>query len=192
MANAIALTWFVGKTIRADFPFVIMGHSGGSGGGMGAAKTHRGDIRQQAHLPTDTADTWSPAIPFFWSGPTIYGQSVYRAINAIGESRAREQIDYACLYATCFVYERQFWKSTVAAMQSSSEPFVRLCVRTVVHCVAILWQRFLTFLKNICVNKVSRQPLYPVKDIGEAICMARRRVVKADLMVECEREAAAR
>jgi hypothetical protein len=181
MANALALTRFAANVLYVDFPYVIMGHSGGSGGGMGAAKVHRGDIRQQTHLPPDTADNWNPAIPFFWSGPTIYAQSAYQAISTVWPKTEFPVLNYSTLYATCFVYEPQFWRTTFSAMRASKEPMVGLIMRTAASCLAILARRSRSFVRNLALNSSKREPAEAVEDICVAIRVARARIAASGL-----------
>ncbi|OYU73960.1 MAG: hypothetical protein CFE32_19340, partial [Alphaproteobacteria bacterium PA3] len=118
MANAIGLTRFIERYQYIDYPFIVMGHSQGSGGGMGSEKKHQGDLASQAHLPSYTVGTWDPAIPLYWSGPTIYAQSVYHAIGQLFD-RQRNPLNYAYLYATCLVYARHLWRKTFLAIRNN-------------------------------------------------------------------------
>lgn len=103
MANAVGISKHIHKAIIADFPIVIAGHSPKSGGGMGSSKTHLGNIEKMAHLPKSTKADWDKNIPLFWSGPTIYAESLVKAL--IKTNRSTEKVNFFYLYVVCWVYE---------------------------------------------------------------------------------------
>ncbi len=179
MANAVALTKVVNRCWHIDFPYIIMGHSKGSGGGMGAEKKHRGDIANQTHLPTNTAALWNPAIPFFWSGPTIYAQSAHCALRALWIPPV-PRINLSCLYASCLIYERWFWQETLAAMRHSGDWMPWLYVRALGQALVITARRARSFFNNV-VRHSGKVPEVQTADIAQAMALARKRINSAGL-----------
>jgi hypothetical protein len=129
MANAIGLCAVLQRVERTNQVLVITGHSNRSAGGAGTQRKHHGPIEEQAHLPQDTAEKWSPLIPYFWSGPTIYAQSVLSALartrnNALGDS------DLTCVYAACLVFHWEYrgmvWEAIMRNKQGKGKIFARV------------------------------------------------------------------
>jgi hypothetical protein len=181
MANAVALSRVIGWCVRADYPYIVVGHSRGSGGGMGAEKKHKGELSRQHHLPADTVATWSSAIPFFWSGPTIYAQSAYRALHALWPDGGRPRMTYACLYASCLVYEPQYWRSTLEAVSAAREWRPGLLVRVTAHAIRILVQRIRSYVRNFTAHMREAKT---IPTIALAFDEARSRASAAGLVVE--------
>jgi hypothetical protein len=175
MANAIAVSAVLASYVCVDFPYILMGHSRSSAGGLGAEKKHRGNVAAQAHLPADTVSTWHAAIPFFWSGPTIYAQSVHRAAQAMWGPRA-PQLHHAWLYAACLVYERYAASEIWSAMKKSGEALPALCTKVAWHASALLFRRAVTYLRNLWIHRFGRRSNEPVATIAAAIQLARQRV----------------
>ena len=106
MANAIALCKFVKTYIIVDLPYIVSGHSSSSTGGQGAAGRHIGEIKDIKHLPGNTAEIWTFGVPFYWSGNTIYAESVLQSVRRMTMENELVSFNYNYLYATCLVYDR--------------------------------------------------------------------------------------
>lgn len=104
MANAIALTRFIDEFIYVDFPIVISGKSISSTGGQGVLHKHVSKIEDVAHLPKDTAKEWSKEIPKFWTGPTIWAESVLKALHNCGDNISVKRFRYSYLYASIVLF----------------------------------------------------------------------------------------
>lgn len=175
MANAIAIGPFIKASRHVAKPLVISGHSRASGAGRGTMKEHRGAIASQVHLPRDTGDTWLPQIPFFWSGPTIYAQSLHRAL-------ARTRItDFgapgdACLYAACMIFESGYGSEIRSAMKASRHSLLSLVP-------AMAWYGLLiTFLRGIQLVRNMRGRFFPEGATRDAATMAEAvQILRSDL-----------
>ena len=172
MANSMGLTKVVERCVFVDFPYVIAGHSKGSGGGMGSEKQHQGDLANQAHLPAYTVPSWSPLVPFFWSGPTIYAQSALHAIDTVWQ-RDAFAFNHAYLYATCLVYERFFWRKTVAAMRAHPRWGATLVLRTAGCTMLIVARRARSFATNLLRYSRRGRAGVAAADIDQCIVAAR-------------------
>jgi glycosyltransferase involved in cell wall biosynthesis len=109
MDVAVCLSLYSAKYCKIDVPVVISGTARKSAGGLGAAKLHKGDIRKIPTLPVDTADTWDPFNPFFWSGPTIYADSIYKCLTRTGNSAMLSQFNYNYLYAMLLIFNNDYF-----------------------------------------------------------------------------------
>lgn len=124
MANAVALCRYVKSFIEVDVPFIISGHSGTSAGGQGAKGKHFGEIAELRHLPKNTASDWSLYVPYYWSGYTIYAESVIKALERMNLEALLEKFNYNYLYATCLVFDTNYKdrvKKNIRAMQKVNQ-----------------------------------------------------------------------
>jgi glycosyltransferase involved in cell wall biosynthesis len=175
MASSFALSMFVTRCVMYDYPLVIAGHSKGSAGGMGSAKTHVGEIANQPHLPSYTDRTWCPSIPHFWSGPTIYAQSVFHVIQSVSRCKGFK-INYSHLYAVCFVYESFFWRRTLSSMWSNTQLKILLFSVTTIDIVFIFIRRLISFIKNVFKYKLDvKRKIFSVT-LESAVVVFRARV----------------
>ncbi|MBX2937642.1 MAG: glycosyltransferase [Saprospiraceae bacterium] len=168
MANAVGLSNYLSEYLYADFPIIISGQGKKSTGGQGSEKQHHGRIENQSHLPKDTASKWSDKIPYFWSGPTIYAESLRRALIATGR---KDNLNYSFLYAVCLVYERQYLKE-IWKVVFGNKNFLN-CIMTlflILYYIFItVMQRLETFIKNIVQYKIMKQNNFVACDIQEVI-----------------------
>lgn len=174
MANAVGLCAVVSRAVAIDYPFIVMGHSAGSGGGMGAARQHQGDIRAQPHLPPDTADRWDPRIPFFWSGPTIYAQSIVDALARLDPPVPDAVPSMPSLYASCLVFEgalrEEIWRVVGAA---GDVP--RLHARIAFEVALLVGRRARFFVRNLPGRLRRLPPHRMLPTIVEAMDETQRR-----------------
>lgn len=168
MANAVGITRFIDNYIYADIPTIISGHCKKSTGGQGGRKEHHGKIENIGHLPKDTSTKWSPKVPFFWSGATIYAESARRALV---ETKRNDEINYPYLWATCLVYERNYSKEVLKAMRSSvntHSSFVSK-LKVLFYLSIIIFNRGLNYLGNVVKYRFKNDNLIQAKDISHAI-----------------------
>lgn len=105
MANAIALCFYVDNYKYLGFPLVISGKSSSSIGGKGVLHKHISRIEDVNHLPETTKRDWNDKIPKYWTGPTIWCESVIKSLEACGEFSRVKNINFSYLYAELFVFE---------------------------------------------------------------------------------------
>jgi hypothetical protein len=108
MANAIALCKYVKKYISIDIPLVISGQGSLSAAGKGATGHHHGEISKVEQLPKDASSKWTPGVPFYWSGNTIYAESVIHSLKRMNMSEYISKFNYEYLYARCFVFDANY------------------------------------------------------------------------------------
>ena len=118
MANAIGLCAVVKRLRRTHEVLVITGHSIRSTAGAGTQRKHHGPISDQPHLPRDTAEKWRHEVPFFWSGPTIYAQSLISAQTRT-HNPALGKPKFACVYAACLIFHWEYRATISKAMRAS-------------------------------------------------------------------------
>jgi hypothetical protein len=158
MANAVALTGFVNSILYCPLPILISGHSPKSGGGKGSAGTHHGALENQTQLPKNTVDDWNAAIPKFWSGVTVYAQSVYTAAK-VADPGKEPALNYSKIYAASLVFERRYWREILVAIRVNSENAAWLWAKIAVNVCRMIMVRALSFAKNIFFKmKMQKNP----------------------------------
>lgn len=138
MANAIALCSVIERLRRVDKVLVISGHSVASTAGAGTQRRHHGSIAEQKHLPNDTEASWVEKVPVFWSGPTIYAQSL---ICAMQRTRQTDAYSLAAVYAACFIFHTEYSAETVRAMRANPERGPIMLIKILFFCALIFGRR---------------------------------------------------
>lgn len=107
MANAVALTQVENEYVLVNIPVVISGKSNSSIGGQGVKHNHVNHIDNVPHLHSKTSKEWSSIVPKYWTGPTIWAESVLKSLKAFGSSK---EININYLLATIYVFHYQHRK----------------------------------------------------------------------------------
>ena len=111
MANTVALAHYITKHVYCGLPLTTAGASPKSAAGLGTKHNHVGKISEVSFLPKGTEERWNKLVPKVWTGPTIYAQSAYEALIALGNEKALKKFNYNYLYAFfkvfCSQYEEQ-------------------------------------------------------------------------------------
>ena len=89
MANAIALSLLNTSSVYVDYPLIIAGT--GYVRIKGNEKGDRQKLNNLSFLPSDIKENWIAKIPFIWTTPTIYAQTVLGLVN-------RKCSDYEALF----------------------------------------------------------------------------------------------
>ena len=99
--------------------------------------------------------TWNYKIPYFWSGDTIYAQSIFHSLK---ECDVEAKINYNRLYAHLFVFE---WKSILKKM----DPVAESVKQNMFNLIIILYWCLFYFssrLINYIVRKMNPKHYYVV------------------------------
>lgn len=145
MDVAVCLSLFSTNFFKIDVPVVISGIAKKSGAGLGAAKMHKGDINKIPTLPKYTAKTWSPYIPFFWSGPTIYADSMHKCLIRTGNESFLEKFNYNYLYAVLFIFHNDYYHEIRKAMSNNKKTSI---LKIFYHAFLLFFIRSFYFIKN--------------------------------------------
>lgn len=149
MANATALTLFVKNMVEVDIPLIVSGHSVKSGGGMGASGKHIGEISNYKHLPKNTAEIWTKEIPFYWSGYTIYAESVMQALKRMNRLDLVKKFNFNYLYATCLVFDSSYKNRINESIKNSTRENLNISKIKIKLYYYLIWKnRLFHHLKN--------------------------------------------
>ncbi|WP_375239809.1 glycosyltransferase [Aurantibacter sp.] len=168
MAVATALTKYSDFFVVVDFPLIISGKGARSVGGMGAKGKHIGDIRDISFLPKDTADKWTTDIPFYWSGSTIFAESVIKSLNNTNREALVDNFNFNYLYARCLVFDSKYKKDIITAHKKNKNSSLLLVY---FYFVKIWIKRIKIFVINRSILKKLTKLVYHfnVNNIKEAI-----------------------
>lgn len=104
MANSSALAIFTKNFSKYNFPFSISGKSPTSASGLGVQHKHIGDLNDMPFLDKKLLIHWNEKIPYFWTGDTIYAQSLFHSLKVCNY---KANINYNKLYAHLLIFERR-------------------------------------------------------------------------------------
>ena len=99
MAVSVALSQFVKKHVRFNAPLISSGASPKSSAGLGARHMHKGELKNVSFLPKDIEEKWDDRIPRVWTGPTIYAQSTFEALKAVGREKDIDRYNFTYFLA---------------------------------------------------------------------------------------------
>jgi hypothetical protein len=108
MANAFSTALYTNTQVLFDAPLFIAGNSAKSAAGLGLSGKHVGSIEANPVLPRDCHVKWSKLVPKYWSGPTIWAESLLKAAELTGNSNLMQKFNYVRLYAYCLSFNREY------------------------------------------------------------------------------------
>jgi glycosyltransferase involved in cell wall biosynthesis len=168
MANAIALTKFIDEYTYVDFPVVISGKSTKSTGGQGVLHKHVARIEDVVHLPKDTAKNWSKVIPKYWTGPTIWAESVLKAIENCN-IEVVNQLNSSYLYTWLYLFNYRDREEIFKDFK-----FNVFTVNFFVNYITIFLNRVQFFLNNRFSSSIEKSK--NINNIGDAIILINKKV----------------
>ena len=151
MSNSIGLIPHLRSSCYTDVPFIVSGQSKKSMSGKNSVRAHQGDLRREPSLPASTFDDWTETIPRYWSAPTIWAETAYKAAQRTNQIEILKEFDYHWLYASCFAYSKREYYPLVFAAMFRNKSLVQK-VFTLFTCTWLLCRIFL-FRVGIFVRK---------------------------------------
>lgn len=101
-------------SIQIDYPFVVPGSSGASTSGKSAMGTHKGSLRDNAHIAPFVNLQWDSRIPEFYSVPTVWSYSLVKAAESLGHDKSA---NYERLYIKCLLFHPGYHKETLTSVR---------------------------------------------------------------------------
>ena len=159
ISNGIALCKYLKNYIYVDLPLITSGQCVSSAGGKGAQGEHYAEIDQVKQLPENCASDWNYKIPFYWSGKTIYAESVSKSLQSMGMVEELNNFNYEYLYAVCLVFDWRYKERIFTSIKSNTS---LLKITTIFfYCILIFFRRIsfhirtyaFGFLKEIFFHK---------------------------------------
>lgn len=175
MANAIALSLYVQDYRFFEFPIVISGKSSQSTGGQGVLHKHIAKIEDVKHLPSSTKSNWSDKVPKYWTGPTIWTESVIKSLEACNQASRLAEIDFSYLYAELYVFQFYHRKQIFNDFEDSIYSF-----KFFYNLITIFFKRVIKFFKNrlsIKITSVDR-----IDNISNAIKILDEKINREELL----------
>ncbi len=173
MANAVALSLCVKNFYYIGIPIIISGSGVKSTAGQGAKHEHKGRLESKLFLPSDTVQKWTKNIPKFWSGPTIWAESLLKSLSRSASSMC-EEFNYPYLFANCLVFNPEFKeviKKTIIVYCAQEKINIALLKIQIKTCILkIYYQRFRSLISNIYHKYyVNNNDFKNLKTINEAV-----------------------
>jgi hypothetical protein len=175
LSSAVALGTIVKTICWADYPLFVPGVSGGSMAGLGAVKKHIGRLEDWPHLPARSIQNWSPLVPRFFGGPTIWGEDVVQALTATGREDVLTEFNVPLLHALCAVYWPKGIRITLRnfypALKRVKRGLFRGTMEFLGSCVSLYILRGKKFVQRIrwgCEKRHGHREI-GVKDIEDAV-----------------------
>lgn len=122
MAVATALSYVVNNIVFCNIPIITSGKSPKSAAGLGAKHQHKGKLADMSFLPADIETKWNDKLPKIWTGPTIYGQSIYEALSRMKQTYDLKRFNYGYFYAYFFIFCNSNREYLRAAMKKATLP----------------------------------------------------------------------
>lgn len=145
MANSSALAIFTKSFYIYNAPFSISGKSALSTSGMGVKHTHVGDLDDKPFLDKNLLAQWNKKVPYFWSGDTIYAQSLIHSLNVCNY---KAQVNFSYLYAHLLCFEYRNYKIIFNGYSNffKTKPFSVLIIPF--YFIKIFLKRVVFFIKR--------------------------------------------
>jgi glycosyltransferase involved in cell wall biosynthesis len=168
MANAFSSAIFANSLVLFDAPLFIAGNSSKSAAGLGLAGKHSGKIKDNPMLPKDCFDNWTILVPRFWSGPTIWAESLHRVLFLTKQQEYLKRFNYSRLYASCLVFHSEYSQQIYDAIDQFSvetaTKFIPLLIQF--EKIKIFFLRAKHLLRNI-LNRFGNLQGKVFSDIGD-------------------------
>lgn len=170
MASSFSSALFVDKVIFYDAPIFIGGNSPKSAAGMGLSGNHVGEVEGNSQLPKNCHLLWSRLVPKYWSGVTIYAESIIQSIKGLKISDRGLSLNYYKLYASCLVFNREYSGKTHESIQTFNQDKNRIITTLKISYYKILiWElrvkSFSSNLINRLLNKLNILSVTTIKNI---------------------------
>ena len=119
MANAVALAVLNPSYVYVDFPIILGGRSGISGGNPNQYNNHGcAKIEEVPFLPKDSVANWEKRLPKLWCVETVWPESGIKALRSLKATDYLDQIDYERVLSRFIVQRRWFWKEAFSLSQN--------------------------------------------------------------------------
>lgn len=147
MANASSCSLIVKNHYKLDFPVFISGSCSSSTSGLGVKRAHEGDIDTIKHLPKDSKKNWESSLPLFWSGPTVWAESIIKSVRAMKSEVMLDSFNFSYLYARCFVFNRRLYSEVLKSVLNNRKNSSWLMILYYYFCIWFL--RFKVLLPKL-------------------------------------------
>lgn len=172
MANAFSAALFTDSLVMFDAPLFIAGNSAKSAAGMGLSGNHVGTIKGNPMLPSTCHLNWTNLVPKFWSGSTIWAESLLKAALLTGKEEYIAHFNFARLYASCLIFHSEYSEvinDAILEYSKSRTPYlVNLKIKLEQSNIFILRLKFLFINTYRRFVKFRNLSYYNIQDIEEA------------------------
>jgi len=163
MANAVSLALLDLKFGKIDEPVIISGQGKRSAGGKGASHKHLAEIKNVKSLPEDTDRLWDKRVPKYWTGETIYAETVVKSLERMGHQDFISLLNFGYFYGTFIVFHFD--------LKQLVKPYLRLgnIFSVCRGSVSVFSRRVKAFISNFLLDKNLHPTNVLMKDINSII-----------------------
>lgn len=187
MANAFSAALFTNRFVYFDAPLFIAGNSAKSAAGMGLSGKHIGAIEGNPQLPEDCHLNWTPLIPKYWSGPTIWAESVMQVLKNCKKANLESLFNFSRLYASCETFNPEYKEEINTAINTykKSRNTNGLFLRIGIEKLKVWSLRFKSLYKNMLkkAQTNSDSKFEGINTIEESVEILRKFEVKLKSMI---------
>lgn len=169
MASAVAISQLLDFYYKIHIPIIIDGKSSSSTGGQGLLHKHVSRIEDVKHLPKETSSNWTKKIPQYWTGPTIWAESLVHSCRRVGNIEKLSKMNWQYLYAKLFVYNFPERKQIFSEFRLNYAN-----VKFLYYILFIFLLRSTLFVKRFVIRKKSAH--YEIVNIKEAMNIIKSRL----------------
>ena len=99
ISNAVAVCIFSKKHLHIELPLIVAGFGLNSAAGLGAQKRHVMKIDQVTMLPRDVKERWNSAIPYIWTGNSVWAASIIESLTRLGQFELLSKFSFVNFYS---------------------------------------------------------------------------------------------
>lgn len=163
MANAVSLALLDLKFGKVDAPVIISGQGKKSAGGKGASHKHLAEIKDVKSLPEDTDRLWDKRVPKYWTGETIYAETVLKSLERMERQDIIPLLNLGYFYGTFVVFH--------FSLIQLVKPYLRLgnVVSVCRGSISVFSRRVKAFISNFFLDKNMHPTIVLKRDINSII-----------------------
>lgn len=120
MAGAVAVSAFVGRYCKVDYPLFVSGCSGGATNIAISKKA--GLLDEFPFLTPRYKNGWSTMVPRYFSRSTVWAEGVVQALKATKREDLLSMLNLPMLHARCLALEPEFFSVIIRNLYQSIQP----------------------------------------------------------------------
>lgn len=117
LSGAIVASAYIKKYCVIDYPIFIAGSSIKSTAGASNLKKHHGSLDEQKHISKVAIASWPKQIPNIFSVETVWSQSAYMSLRAIGRDDLVTRFNFPRIYASLLMFNRSYYKYVISSFK---------------------------------------------------------------------------
>jgi glycosyltransferase involved in cell wall biosynthesis len=176
LAIAIGLASQAKRVCQIDYPLFIPGISMGNAHAFGRADYNELRLETKSLLPKEAVRDWSPLVPAFFCGPTMWGETAVKTLSATGRKDILADFNISYLHAKCAVFYPRLRSMIMAnfnqALRANNQVRLLAWSRFILGYISI-WgtraQALFGNLRSALAPNIGRRGITGLNNIEEAV-----------------------